>query len=215
MTNVELKITNKNFCEHQRNVSSTKSIQREEKTNIKMKKERFEAITDAVMAIIITIMALEIELPNLTEEGIHEFIVQIGIYIVSYAFIGILWINHHQIFKYVKTVDHSTLWVNFLLLFSTSLIPLATRTIDKAFFDKTSHIIFALVMGSATFFYFLLDEKAIKLSGDKRTADTRKLNLIATTLFFLSIPLSYVSIYISAAIFVLVPTAYFLLPRIF
>ncbi|WP_435137199.1 TMEM175 family protein [Formosa sp. A9] len=178
-----------------------------------MKKERFEAITDAVMAIIITIMALEIELPSLNEEGINEFMVQIGIYIVSYAFIAILWINHHNIFKYVKMVDHTTLWFNFLLLFSTSLIPLATRTIDESFYDNKSHIIFALVFGSATLFYFLLDERAIKLSGNKHTADTRKMNIVATILFMLAVPLSYVSIYISSAIFVLVPTAYFLLPR--
>ncbi|MEZ4803493.1 MAG: TMEM175 family protein [Gelidibacter sp.] len=178
-----------------------------------MKKERFEAITDAVMAIIITIMALEIELPNFNEEGINEFIVQIIIYIISYAFIAILWINHHNIFKYVKTVDHTTLWINFLLLFSTSLIPLATRTINKTFFDNKSHILFALILGSATLFYALLDERAIKLSEKKRTTDTRKMNSVATLLFALAIPLSYVSIYMSSAIFVLVPTGYFLLPR--
>ncbi|MCR8667426.1 TMEM175 family protein [Aestuariibaculum sp. M13] len=178
-----------------------------------MKKERFEAITDAVMAIIITIMALEIELPNFDEEGINEFIMQIGIYILSYAFIAILWINHHNIFRHVKMVDHTTLWLNFLLLFSTSLIPLATRTIDKAYFDNKSHILFALIFGSATLLYFLLDERAIKLSENKRVADTRKMNIIATLLFFLAIPFSYLSIYISSAIFVLVPTAYFLLPR--
>ncbi|MCQ0112244.1 TMEM175 family protein, partial [Zhouia amylolytica] len=162
-----------------------------------MKKERFEAITDAVMAIIIIIMALEIELSNLNEEGINELLVQIIIYIVSYAFIAILWINHHNIFKHVKNVDHTTLWFNFLLLFSTSLIPLATRTIDESFLDNKSHIIFALILGSATLFYFFLDERAIKLSGGKRTADTRKMNIIATMLFALAIPLSYVSIYIS------------------
>ncbi|MEH0157286.1 TMEM175 family protein [Limibacter armeniacum] len=178
-----------------------------------MKKERFEAITDAVMAIIITIMALEIELPNFNEQGIYEFLIQIGIYMVSYAFIAILWINHHNIFRHVKMVDHTTLWINFLLLFSTSLIPLATRTIDKSFYDNRSHIMFAIVLGSATLFYFLLDESAIKLSGDKRTADTRKMNLIATLLFTSAIPLSYVNIYLSSAIFILVPTAYFLLPR--
>lgn len=178
-----------------------------------MKKERFETITDAVMAIIITIMALEIELPHLNKEGIHEFLVQIIIYIISYAFIAILWINHHNIFNHVRKVDHTTIWFNFLLLFSTSLIPLATRIINKSFFDNKSHILFALVLGSATLFYFLLDERAIKLSDNKRSADTRRMNIIATILFFLAIPLSYISVYISSAIFVLVPASYFLLPR--
>lgn len=178
-----------------------------------MKKERFEAITDAVMAIIITIMALEIELPHLTTEGLYEFFIQIFIYILSYSFIAILWINHHNIFKHTKNIDHTTLWVNFLLLFSTSLIPLATRTINNSYFDNKSHILFALVLGSATIFYFWLDERAIKLSENKRTTDTRKMNLIASALFLLAIPLSYISIYISSAIFILVPISYFLLPR--
>lgn len=178
-----------------------------------MKKERFEAITDAVMAIIITLMALEIQLPQLSKEGINEFVVQIFIYIISYAFIAILWINHHSIFKYVKEIDHTTLWINFLLLFATSLIPLATRFINKSFFNNTSHILFALVLGTTTIFYFLLDARAIKLSENKRSADTRKLNIVATALFFMAIPLSYLSVYISALIFVLVPTSYFLLPR--
>ncbi len=178
-----------------------------------MKKERFEALTDAIMAIIITIMALEIKLPDLSPDGIQEFVSQIGIYIVSYAFIAILWINHHQIFKHLKAVDLTTLWINFLLMFATSLIPLVTRTIDESFYNNSSHILFAAVFGSATLFYFLLDEKAIKQSENKRSADTRKMNLIATALFFLAIPLSYISVYISTAIFVLVPFSYFLLPN--
>lgn len=179
-----------------------------------MKKERFEAITDAIMAIIITIMALEIKLPDLSNAGISDFAVKIGIYIISYSFIAILWINHHGIFKHVKEVDHTTLWVNFLLMFATSLIPLATKTIDEDFFNNRSHIIFALVFGICTLFYFWLDERAIMLSDNKRSADTRKMNLVATALFFLAIPLSFVSVYISAAIFILVPTSYFLLPRL-
>lgn len=178
-----------------------------------MKKERFEAITDAVMAIIITIMALEIELPNLLQQGINDFMTQVFIYMISYAFIAILWINHHHIFKYVKSVDHTTLWLNFLLLFSTSLIPLATRTLNNSFFEVKSHILFALIFGFTTLLYFFLDEKAIQLSENKRLANTRKMNILATILFFLAIPLSYVSVYISAAIFLMVPTAYFLLPR--
>ena len=177
-----------------------------------MKKERFEALTDAVMAIIITIMALEIELPDLNKDGISEFLIQLLIYLVSYLSIAILWINHHQIFKQIKEVDHATIWFNFLLLFSTSLIPLATKTIDHSFFDFKSHILFAAVFGSSTLFYFILDERAKKLSNDTFKG-SRKLNLIATICFFLAIPMSLISVYISATIFVIFPLMYFLLPR--
>lgn len=179
-----------------------------------MKKERFEAITDAILAIIITIMALEIHLPDLSNEGIQEFVKQIGIYLVSYAFIGILWVNHHQMFKQVKEVDHTAIWLNFLMLFTTSMIPLATKTINESFYNTRSHILFAVAMGTTTLLYFLLDERAIKLSPDRRPGETRTMNLAGTCLFFLAIPLSFVSVWLSTAIFVMVPLSYFMLPRL-
>lgn len=178
-----------------------------------MKKERFEAITDAILAIIITIMALEIHLPNLSHNGIEEFVKQIGIYLVSYTFIGITWVNHHQMFKTVQEVDHTAIWVNFLMLFAASMIPLATKTLNESFANPTSHILFAVIMGTTTLLYFWLDERANKLSDTRKAGDTREMNLMATCLFFLAIPLSFVSVWLSTAIFILVPLSYFMLPR--
>lgn len=180
-----------------------------------MKRERFEAITDAIMAIIITLMALEINIPNLSEEAFREFFMQIGIYIISFACIAILWINHHHILKYTEKIDTTTIWINFFLLFATSLIPLVTRTLNEKFTDPKSHIFFASVFSISTAFYFVLDERAVKLSHNKRTSNTRMTNIIGLSLFLVSIPLSLISIYLSSAIFVLVPVLYFFVPKKF
>lgn len=180
-----------------------------------MKRERFEAITDAIMAIIITLMALEINLPNLSEGAFHEFFMQIGIYIISFVCIAILWINHHHILKFTEKIDTTTIWINFFLLFATSLIPLATRILDESFTDPKSHIFFGSVFSVVTSLYFVLDEKAIKLSNGKRNNSTRKTNIVGLLLFLISIPLSLISIYFSTAIFILGPMLYFLVPEKF
>ncbi|SDD70950.1 TMEM175 family protein [Niabella drilacis] len=104
-----------------------------------MRKERFEAITDAILAIIATLIVLEIKLGDLSNEGIHRFVVQILIYVVSFTYIAILWLNHHNMFRYVEKANAKIIWINFWLLFSTSLIPLATATVNESFFNHRSH----------------------------------------------------------------------------
>jgi len=178
-----------------------------------MKKERFEAIMDAILAIISTLMVLEIKIGALTTLNIHHFIAQIMIYVVSFTYIAILWLNHHNMFRHVELVDNKTIWVNFWLLFSTSLIPLATLTIDENFFDTKSHIFFGSILAVVLFFYSLLEERVYKISRHKYNDTNRKMNWMSTLIFVASIPLSYVSIYLSAAVFVLVPFSYLLLPN--
>lgn len=178
-----------------------------------MRKERFEAISDAVLAIVITLMVLEIKITDLNAENVHGFLFQLLIYAISFAFIVILWLNHHNMFKGVEMIDFKTIWINFWLLFSASLIPLATRVLNESFFDRKNHIFFGAIMTAAFFFYSLLEERAIKLSNNNHASFVRKMNWSATLLIFLSIPLSFISIYISAIIFVSLPLTYFLLPH--
>ncbi|MGR3742004.1 TMEM175 family protein [Companilactobacillus sp. DQM5] len=93
-----------------------------------MKKERFEAFTDAVIAIILTILVLEIHLPN-NDHTIRAFIKiapQFFSYVLTFIFISTMWINHHFIFLEVKRIDNRILWINILLLFWASLLPATT-----------------------------------------------------------------------------------------
>ncbi|HNP33702.1 MAG TPA: TMEM175 family protein [Flavobacterium sp.] len=121
-----------------------------------MKKERFEAITDAVLAIIITLMVLEIKIPELTLENLPKVFQQIFIYAVSFTYIAILWLNHHHMFVKVKTVSITIVWINFALLFFTSILPMATEHLNADFHQKANHIFFGLIMTVVTFLYSLL-----------------------------------------------------------
>jgi uncharacterized membrane protein len=177
-----------------------------------MKKERFDTITDAVLAIIITLMVLEIKLPALTAENMRNFLLQIGIYAISFTSIAILWLNHHNMFIGTEKVDPTTIWINFGLLFATSLIPLATRILDESFYDNKSHIFYGSILGITTLLYTLLEERATKHSKEGLRQKTRKMNWSSTIAYLLTIPLSFISIYLSAAIFLLIPVLYFFLP---
>ena len=101
-----------------------------------MKKERFEAFTDAVIAIIITILVLEVRLPddNHSLNALADIGSQFLAYILSFVMIAALWVNHHYTFSKVKYVDNKILYINILLLFWTSLIPATTAWMGSDIF---------------------------------------------------------------------------------
>lgn len=178
-----------------------------------MRKERFDAITDAILAIIVTLMVLEIKIPELTAENIPKILQQIFVYAVSFATIAILWLNHHHMFVHTERVAVNVVWTNFCLLFTTSLIPLATAPLSEHFYERASHIFYGTVVGTVTFLYTILQDQNARHNKIKLKASIHLMNWIASALYFSSIPLSYLSLYLSAAIFILCPTTYFLLSR--
>jgi uncharacterized membrane protein len=97
-----------------------------------MNKTRLEAFSDGVLAIIITIMVLEIKIPH--EVSLHALIELLPIfisYLMSFVFVGIYWVNHHHLFHTVKHVKGNILWSNMGLLFSLSLIPFTTGWVGE------------------------------------------------------------------------------------
>ena len=98
-----------------------------------MGKGRFEAFTDAVIAIIMTIMVLELRPP--TSASLSDFGHLVGprliAYFVSFVFLGIYWTNHHHMLHSVKRVNGMSLWVNLLLLFWLSLVPFTTAWVAE------------------------------------------------------------------------------------
>ncbi len=101
-----------------------------------MKKGRVEAFTDAVVAIIMTIMVLEFHVPEVaTVEGILSQLPYFIAYAVSFYFIGVAWYNHHYMFALVKRVTKKVYWLNNVWLFSMSLIPIATAWVGR-FIDQ-------------------------------------------------------------------------------
>ena len=127
---------------------------------------RMEAFSDGVLAIIITIMVLELHLP--AEPTFHSLLhttPALLAYVLSYVFVGIYWVNHHHL---VKTVDHVTaliLWSNLILLFWLSLLPFATRWMALEHSAKAPVVAYGVVLFFAGAAYFLLQRMIIRSQG--------------------------------------------------
>lgn len=179
----------------------------------KMKREQLEVFNDAVIAIVITLMVLEIKLPELPGGDLWLLARHIGIYALSFVFVAIVWLNLRIIFRPIEWVCNLIIWLDLLLLFMISLVPLPTQAMGEFFLERESHIFYGLVLALLSVAYALLHWQIIQHSKNldrKCHSISFGKNYLAIGLYSLSIPLSFVSLYLSAAIFILIPALYFL-----
>jgi uncharacterized membrane protein len=181
---------------------------------------RIEAFSDGVIAIIITIMVLELRLPADLFYGGHlmevlaAFWPRLVVYGFSFLVVAILLINHHVL---LRAAPHSTTalyWWNANLLFWMSLIPLSTGVLGNAPGQPAAVAFYGLVLTATALSFTLLHRCAVLIGSKTGKLDQIHLVIIKkdsffTALYALSVPLAFVSIYISMAIFVIVPAAYF------
>ena len=124
--------------------------------------ERLAAFSDGVIAIIITIMVLELKLPESASHGevwpsfLEPLAPKLAIYALSFCIVGTLWINHHQLLAAVRRGSPQLMWMNLLLLFFTSLIPLATSFLGEHPFLPRAISFYALVLALSSFVFSLL-----------------------------------------------------------
>ena len=132
-----------------------------------MIKSRLEAFSDGVIAIIITIMILEIKPPESTDwHSLLELLPKFLSYILSFAYVGIYWNNHHHMFQAVKKgVKGNILWSNLTLLFWLSLIPVATAWMGEHNFEKNPVILYGFVLLMNAISYWILANLIIKNEG--------------------------------------------------
>ncbi len=122
-----------------------------------MTKARLETFSDAVIAIIMTIMVLELKVPHGTSWGDLESVWPVFVsYVVSFINLGIYWGNHHHLLHTIKEVKGGILWANLHLLFWLSLIPFATAWMGENHFEKNSVILYALLANCCGFSYYIL-----------------------------------------------------------
>ncbi len=178
-----------------------------------MKKEQLATFNDAVLAIVITLMVLEIKLPELDAGDLIVLTQHIGVYGLSFLVVAIVWWNLRIILIPLEDVDNKVIWPDLFLLFFISLIPLPTQALGEHFYQRESHIFYAIIMALVSIAYSLLHvqivKKAEKLDKKCLSISLWK-NWLATALYLSAIPLSFVSVYISGSIFILVPALYFL-----
>lgn len=131
-----------------------------------MEKNRIEAFTDGVYAIIITIMVLELKVPhNPTLDSFVEMWPVFISYAVSFLFVGLNWASHHHLFQTVSKVDNKVLWINMLNLFILSLVPFATATMGENDFKAITVTIYASLLTVSILVYLLLVNQLCQLHG--------------------------------------------------
>lgn len=131
-----------------------------------MKKGRLEAFSDGVLAIIITIMVLEMKVPHgVTWESLRPVVPVLLSYILSFIYLGIYWNNHHHMLSTVKKANGVILWANLHLLFWLSLVPFVTGWMGENNFAKTPVLLYGVVLLMAGIAYWLLQTAIIHSQG--------------------------------------------------
>lgn len=133
-----------------------------------MGKNRLEAFSDGVIAIIITIMVLEMKVPHgETVDALLPLFPVFLSYILSFIYVGIYWNNHHHMLHTVKRVSGSVLWANLHLLFWLSLFPFATGWLGENHFAALPSALYGMVLLMAACAYFILQHAIISSEGEK------------------------------------------------
>ncbi|WP_433363549.1 TMEM175 family protein [Actinoplanes sp. CA-142083] len=132
-----------------------------------MKTSRVEAFSDGVLAIIITIMVLELKPPegHALSDLVHTTGAGLLTYLLSFVYVGIYWNNHHHMFHLVRRVTGGVLWANLGLLFCLSLFPFTTSWLDESSFERTPVVIYGLNLLAAGVAYVILQTVIIRRQG--------------------------------------------------
>jgi uncharacterized membrane protein len=181
-----------------------------------MTTSRLEAFSDGVIAVIVTIMVLEMHAPAQPTLAALWKVAPVFIsYGLSFLIIAIMWVNHHHMIHVVHRVTARLLWSNLNLLFWMSLIPFVTDFLGKNHREPLAVALygFNLTLCSAAF-YLLRTELVRQEAGNPDMAEyhrsVQRKNAVSLVLYLSSVPLAYVSIYASFFVFVLIPALYFL-----
>jgi uncharacterized membrane protein len=190
-------------------------------------KNRLETFSDAIFAIIITLLVLEIHIPELSGSDMNRELLASLINIlpnllalaVSFLTISVIWINHHRVFTLTKTIDQSFFWINANLIFWVSLIPLPTGLIGSHPFNAIAVSFYGLVLFvvSASFSALRIHIKHAELAIDSMPEEefTRRTIfslLFGPALYGLGIAAAFIMPALSLAVFIVIPI-YFAVTR--
>jgi len=172
-----------------------------------MNKGRLEAFSDGVIAIIITIMVLELRVPHGTTFGDLQPLLPVFLsYVLSFVNVGIYWNNHHHMLHAARHVSAEVLWANLHLLFWLSLIPFTTGWMGENEFAKLPTAIYGVVLLMAAFAYIWLQGAIVRVDGPEsplaRAVGADRKGLLSRLCYIVAIPSSFVSPWIAGAIYV-------------
>ncbi|HEX2025573.1 MAG TPA: TMEM175 family protein [Actinomycetota bacterium] len=174
-----------------------------------MQSSRLEAFSDAVIAILITIMVLELTIPHEGEwEALRPLVPKFLTYLLSFAFLGIYWNNHHHLLHVVERVNGRILWANLHLLFWLSLTPFVTGWMGENDFTSPTVAAYGVVLLLAAIAYYILLMQILKAHGPDfalRSALGRDVKgKISPVLYATAIVMAFIYPSVSLALYVLV-----------
>jgi uncharacterized membrane protein len=170
---------------------------------------RLEAFSDGVIAILITIMVLELHVPEATTwEAVRNELPVLFSYVLSFVYLGIYWNNHHHMLQATERVDGAVLWANLHLLFWLSLVPWGTGWMGEHSFATLPTVVYGVLLFAAGVAYWILQSVIIRLQGPGslvRTAIGRDLKGRSSPLLYaVGIGLTLVNRWLGLAIFIVV-----------
>jgi uncharacterized membrane protein len=174
-----------------------------------MNRTRLEAFSDGVIAIIITIMVLEIHVPHGNDfNALKPLIPVVFSYVLSFIYIGIYWNNHHHLLHTVKTVNGAILWANLHQLFWLSLVPFTTGWIGENHFDPIPMAVYGFILLMAAVAFYILQTIIVRSQGENsllgKAIGSDLKGKMSLVLYLIAIASNFVSQWISGSIYILV-----------
>jgi uncharacterized membrane protein len=173
----------------------------------KMKTTRLEAFSDGVLAIIITIMVLELKVPHAVElAALKPVLPVLSSYVLSFIYLGIYWNNHHHLFQATEEVSGGILWANLHLLFWLSLFPFTTAWMGENHLAAIPTAIYGFVLLMAAIAYYVLQRTIIAKEGREsllaQAVGRDWKGKLSPLLYLAAIPLAFVSPWIAGGLYV-------------
>jgi uncharacterized membrane protein len=183
-----------------------------------LSKQRLEAFTDGVIAVIITIMVLDMKVPQGADFAALKSELPVFLaYALSFTNVGIFWNNHHHMLHVTERINGMVLWANLALLFWMSLVPFVIRWMDDTHFAPSPTAAYGVVLVLCSVAYLLLEWAIIKCNGPNSTLaravgrDTK--GKVSLSIYVLAIPLAFVRPWIAIALYVGIAMIWFIPDR--
>jgi uncharacterized membrane protein len=169
--------------------------------------QRLEAFSDGVMAVVITIMVLNLEVPSdTTWPALGDQVPSLLVYVLSFTLIGTYWNNHHHLLRATERISGAVMWANLQLLFWLSLIPLATKWVGEEHSASLPASVYGMVSLGAALSYLLLVRTIIRVNGRDssvaRATGSDVKGKLSTGLFTAGIGLAWISPWLAYALYV-------------
>jgi uncharacterized membrane protein len=183
-----------------------------------MSKTRLEAFSDGVIAILITILVLELKVPHGTDlAALRPLVPTFLAYVLSFVYVGIYWNNHHHMLHAAGPIDGRILWANLHLLFWLSLVPFVTGWLGENDFQPVPTALYGTVMFCAGVAYYILQNAIIARQGSdsplRRAVGNDWKGKLSNVLNGGAIPLAFLAPWLSLAVYVVVAAIWFLPDR--